>query len=69
MLPGSGSTFPEVDPGGSGSATLRIGIKGVNLTLGSCPGKKKMYNLDEEKIECAHGYKEFCFWQGKKADI
>ena len=25
------------------------------------------YNLDEEKIECALGNKELCFWQGKKA--
>ena len=27
-----------------------------------------MFNLDEEKIECALGNKEFCFWQGKKAE-
>ena len=28
-----------------------------------------MYNLDEEKIECALGNKEICFWQGKRAEI
>jgi len=22
-----------------------------------------MFNLDEEKIECALGNREFCFWQ------
>ena len=27
-----------------------------------------MFNLDEEKIECALGNKEFCFWQGKKVE-
>ena len=27
-----------------------------------------MYNLDEEKIECALGNKEFWFWQGKEAE-
>ena len=26
-----------------------------------------MFILEEEKIECALGNKEFCFWQGKKA--
>ena len=26
-----------------------------------------MFNLDEEKIKCALGNKEICFWQGKKA--
>ena len=26
-----------------------------------------MFNLEEEKIECALGNKEFCFWQDKKA--
>ena len=31
-------------------------------------GQKKMHDLDEEKIECALGNKEFCFWQGKKAE-
>ena len=29
---------------------------------------KKIFNLDEEKIECALSNKEFCFWQGKKAE-
>ena len=29
---------------------------------------KKMHNHDEEKIECALGNMEFCFWQGKKAE-
>ena len=28
-----------------------------------------MYNLDEEKIECALGTEELCFWQGKNAQI
>ena len=28
-----------------------------------------MYNLEEEKIECVLGNKDFGFWQGKKADI
>ena len=27
-----------------------------------------MFNLDEEKIECPLGDKEFCVWQGKKAE-
>ena len=27
-----------------------------------------MFNPDEEKIECAIGNSEFCFWQGKKAE-
>ena len=31
-------------------------------------GIKKMFNLDEEKIEYALGNKELCFWQGKKAE-
>ena len=30
---------------------------------------KKMYNLDEEKIECALGTEELSFWQGKNAQI
>ena len=29
---------------------------------------KKMYSLDEEKIECALGNGEIWFWQGKKAE-
>ena len=29
---------------------------------------KMMYNLEEEKIECVLGNKDFGFWQGKKAD-
>ena len=31
-----------------------------------------MINQDEEKIECAVGHREICFWQGKegkKAEI
>ena len=28
-----------------------------------------MFNLDEEKIECAICNKELYFWQGKKAEI
>ena len=27
-----------------------------------------MINLDEEKIECTLGNRDFCFWQGKKAE-
>ena len=29
---------------------------------------EKILNLDEENIECALSNKEFCFWQGKKAE-
>ena len=29
---------------------------------------KNMFNLDEEKTECALGNKKLCFWQGKKAE-
>ena len=28
----------------------------------------KVRNKDEEKIECALGNMELCFWQGKKAE-
>ena len=28
-----------------------------------------MFNQDEEKIECAVGNWEICFWQGKKAEM
>ena len=27
-----------------------------------------MYNLDNVKMECTVGDKEFCFWQGKKTE-
>jgi hypothetical protein len=30
---------------------------------------KKMFNLDEEKMECAVGNREMGFWQYKKAEI
>ena len=30
---------------------------------------KKMFNLDEGKIECAVGNREICVWQSKKAEI
>ena len=35
----------------------------MNLTT------KKMYNQDEEKMECAVGNREMGFWQCKKAEI
>ena len=28
---------------------------------------KKMFNLHGEKIECALGNEDFCFWKGTKA--
>ena len=50
----------------------------VSSTLGVLPNSnkeinhvqflKKMFNIDEEKIECEFGNREFCFWQCKKAE-
>ena len=31
--------------------------------------RKKMFNQDEEKMECAVGNREMGFWQGKKIEI
>ena len=38
------------------------------ILLGFDGHLNKMFNLHEEKVECALGNNEFCFWQGKKAE-